>query len=154
MLSQLARFRAFVLGHMRGHMRESCRSSSAPGHHDLRSLRPICLHALLAFFSRGAGMNSRPHPFSGKLTHEQAEEVRRLRARGLPLANLAGRFGIAKSSVSAIVKLKAHVPDGVLRVALPEFERALLAEIAEDQEVPDEQLASSLLIEMLRSRAW
>ncbi|MCW5834850.1 MAG: hypothetical protein KIS78_20780 [Labilithrix sp.] len=48
----------------------------------------------------------------------------------------------------------AHVPEGSLRVALPEFEAALLAEIAEDEEVPVEQLAADLLVEMLRSRAW
>lgn len=99
-------------------------------------------------------MDPRPHPFPGKLRLDQAEEVRRLRARGLPLAELAERFGIAKSSVSAIVKYKAHEPPGTLRVALPAFEAALLAEIAEDEEVPVEQLAADLLVEMLRSRAW
>lgn len=99
-------------------------------------------------------MDFRPHPFPGKLSLDQAEEVRRLRARGLPLADLAEKFGVAKSSVSAIVHFHAHVPEGVLRVALPEFERALLAEIAEDNEIPVEQLAADLLVEMLRSRAW
>lgn len=99
-------------------------------------------------------MDPRPHPFPGKLTLDQAEEVRRLRARGLPLAELAGRFGIARSSVSAIVKYKVHEPPGTLRVALPEFEAALLAEIAEDEEVPVEHLAADFLVEMLRSRAW
>ena len=77
-------------------------------------------------------MDRRQHPFPTKLTAEQAQEVRRLRDRGQALAEIAGRFGIAKSSVSAIVRYHAHVPDGVLRIALPEFERALLAEIAED----------------------
>lgn len=99
-------------------------------------------------------MDPRPHPFPGKLTIDQAEEVRRLRARGLPLAELAEKFGIAKSSVSAIVKYKAHEPPGTLRIALPESEAALLAEIAEDEELPAERLAADLLVEMLRSRAW
>lgn len=99
-------------------------------------------------------MTARPHPFPGKLTLDQAEEVRRLRARGLPLADLAARFGIAPASVSAIVHFKVHEPPGTLRVALPEFEAALLAEVAEDEEVPIEQLATDLLVEMLRSRAW
>ena len=99
-------------------------------------------------------MTPRPHPFPGKLSPGQAEEVRRLRARGLPLAELAAKFGIAKSSVSAIVKFKAHEPPGTMRVALPEFERALLAELAEDEAVPVEQLAADLLVEVLRSRAW
>lgn len=93
------------------------------------------------------------HPFAPKLSLDQAEEVRRLRARGRPVAELAERFGVAKSSVSAIVHLKAHEPPGTLRIALPEFERALLAELAEDEEVPVEQLAADLLVETLRSRA-
>ncbi|MBX3232013.1 MAG: hypothetical protein KIT84_20145 [Labilithrix sp.] len=99
-------------------------------------------------------MNSRPHPFAAKLSPGQAEEVRRLRANGAPLAEIAGRFGIAKSSACRITKLKAHAPAGTLRVALPEFEWALLAELAEDGEVPAETLAADLLVEMLRSRAW
>lgn len=40
-------------------------------------------------------MDPRPHPFPSKLTLDQADEVRRLRAR----TALAERFGIAKSSV-------------------------------------------------------
>lgn len=79
---------------------------------------------------------------------------RELRARGEHIAELAEKFGIAKSSVSAIVKHKAHEIPGTLRVALPKFERALLAEIAEDEDVPVEQFATDLLVEMLRSRAW
>ena len=58
------------------------------------------------------------------------------------------------ASVSAIVHFKVHEPPGTLRVALPEFEAALLAEVAEDEEVPVERLAADLLVEMLRSRAW
>lgn len=99
-------------------------------------------------------MDPRPHPFAAKLSPGQAEEVRRLRARGLPLAELADRFGIARSSVSAIVKYKAHEIPGTLRVALPEFERALLDELAEDEEVPVEKLAANILVEVLRCRAW
>lgn len=94
------------------------------------------------------------HPFAAKLTLDQAEEVRRLRRSGAPLAELAEKFGVAKASVSAIVHYHAHVPNGVVRVALPEFEIALLAEIAEDEDLPMEQLAARLLVEMLRSRAW
>ena len=61
-----------------------------------------------------ARVDPRPHPFPSKLTPDQAQEVRRLRARGLPLTELAEKFGIAKSSVSAIVHLKAHGPPGTL----------------------------------------
>lgn len=99
-------------------------------------------------------MDSRLPPFPGKLTLDQADEVRRLRARGLPLAELAERFGVAKSSISAVVHYHAHIPNGVLRVALPEFEAALLAEVAEDEEVPVEHLAADLLVGALRGRAW
>lgn len=99
-------------------------------------------------------VDSRQHPFPSTLSLEQAQDVRRLRRDGVPLADLAERFGIAKSSVSAIVHYHAHVPEGVLRVALPEFESSLIAELAEEVEIPVEQLASDLLVEMLRSRAW
>lgn len=84
------------------------------------------------------------HPFPGKLSPDQAEEVRRLRTRGAALAELAEKFGIAKSSVSAVVHYHSHAR-GTLRVALPEFEAALLAELAEDEEVPVERLAANLI---------
>lgn len=99
-------------------------------------------------------VEKKAHPFPGKLNLDQAGEVRRLRARGHSLAEIAERFGVAKSSISAVIHYHAHVPEGVLRVAVPVFERALLAEIAEDGGVPAEQLAADLLVEMLRSRAW
>jgi transcriptional regulator with XRE-family HTH domain len=99
-------------------------------------------------------MEPRPHPFAAKLTLNQAEEVRRLRARGLRLAELAERFRIAKSSVSAIVHFHAHIPDGILRVALPTGDLDLLRELAEDEGVSVEQFAATLLIQLLRSKAW
>lgn len=99
-------------------------------------------------------VEKKPHPFPGKVTFEEAGEIRRLRRGGKALADLAGRFNIAKSSVSAICHFHSHLPDGVVRVALPEFEFALLAEIAEDEEVTIEQFASDLLLDALRSRAW
>jgi len=108
----------------------------------------------MSLYSNLFSMAPRSHPFAAKLSLDQAEEVRHLRTRGMSLAELAGRFGIAKSSVSAIVKHKAHEIPGTLRVALPEPMFELLAEIAEDEDVPVEQLAASLLVEMLRSRAW
>ncbi len=95
-------------------------------------------------------MEKRPHPFAPKLTDEQAEDVRRLRRAGASLAELAARFGISKSSVSAITHLHAHCPSGVVRVALPEFERALRAEHASDAGRTDEDLASELLLAALR----
>ncbi len=63
-------------------------------------------------------MDPRSHPFAGKLSPGQAEEVRRLRARGLSLAELAGRFGIARSSISAIVKYNAQRSRDFVRLVL------------------------------------
>lgn len=101
-----------------------------------------------------SAMDSRPHPFPAKLTDGQAEEVRRLRRGGAPLAELAEKFGVAKSSLSRVIHLKSHAPLGTLRIALPTSEQDLLREIAEDEEVPVEEIAADLLVEMLRSRQW
>jgi len=54
--------------------------------------------------------------------------------------------------VSAICHYHSHLPAGVVRVALPTGELDLLRELAEDEEVPIEQLAADLLVEMLRSQ--
>ena len=99
-------------------------------------------------------MDKKAHPFPGKVTFEQADEIRRLRRGGKALADLAGRFKIAKSSVSAICHLHAHAPPGIIRVALPDLEFAILQEVAEEEEVPIEQLASDLLLAAMRSREW
>lgn len=56
--------------------------------------------------------------------------------------------------MSRICHLHAHTPPGTVRVALPDFEFALLQELADDDAAPIEQLASELLLEVLRSRAW
>lgn len=45
---------------------------------------------LVVLWSLLQQVESRQHPFPAKLTADQAEEVRRLRARGVPLAELAG----------------------------------------------------------------
>lgn len=108
----------------------------------------------MGLWCRAPCMEKRTHPFPGKVTFEDAEEIRRLRRRGKPLADLAGRFNLAKSSVSRICHLHAHTPPGTLRVALPDFEFALLQELADDEAAPIEQLASELLLETLRNRIW
>lgn len=108
----------------------------------------------MGLWCRAPCVDRKAHPFPGKVTFEDAEEIRRLRRRGKPLADLAGRFNIAKSSVSRICHLHAHTPPGTVRVALPDFEFALLQELADDDAAPIEQLASDLLLEVLRSRAW
>jgi hypothetical protein len=99
-------------------------------------------------------MDPRPHPFAAKLTFDEAEEVRRLRARGTPLAELAEKFRMAKSSISSVVHLHSHIPAGTLRIALPIGELDLLRELASDEAVPIEQLASDLLVRALRAGEW
>jgi len=74
-------------------------------------------------------VDSRQRPFPSKVSPDQAQEVRRLRRDGAPLAELSEKFAIAKSSVSAIAHFHAHVPDGAFRVVLPEFEAALPATV-------------------------
>ncbi len=105
----------------------------------------------MAFFCFAQeNMERRAHPFAPKLSRAQAEEIRRLRRGGAQLAELAAKFGVAKSSISAIAHLHAHCPPTVVRVALPELERALLAEVAEDDDRADEDLASELLAAAIR----
>ncbi len=104
----------------------------------------------MAFYSAPENMERRAHPFAPKLSMAQAEEIRRLRRGGAQLAELAARFGVAKSSISAITHLHAHCPPTVIRVALPEFERALLSEVAKDGGRTDEDLASELLAAAIR----
>ena len=104
----------------------------------------------MAFYSAPENMERRAHPFAPKLSMAQAEEIRRLRRGGAQLAELAAKFGVAKSSISAIAHLHAHCPPSVVRVALPEFERALLAEVARDEGIAEEQFAAELLTQALR----
>ncbi len=67
-----------------------------------------------------------PHPFPGKLTFEEANELRRLRRGGAQLAELAERYKIAKASASAIIHFHSHIPVGLLRIHLLEPDRDLL----------------------------
>lgn len=99
-------------------------------------------------------MEKKAHPFPSKVTFEEADEIRRLRRRGRALAELAGRYNIAKSSVSKICHLHAHVPPCLVRVALPDFEYRLLQELSADDEIAIEQFAADLLLDALRGRAW
>lgn len=53
-----------------------------------------------------------------------------------------------------MVHYHAHVPEGALRIVLPTRDVELLRDVAEEEEVPVEQLAADLLVFALRSRAW
>ena len=92
------------------------------------------------------------HPFPPKLTYVLAEEVRRLRRAGVSVTELARRYGVAKSSISAVLKLHVYVPDYVVAVGLQRVERTLLREVAQDDRVADEQLASELVAQGLHQR--
>lgn len=92
------------------------------------------------------------HPFPRKLTFVLAEEVRRLRRAGVSVTELARRYGVAKSSISAVLKLHTYVPDYVIAVGLHRVERALLREVAQDNRVADEQVASELVAQGLHQR--
>jgi hypothetical protein len=72
----------------------------------------------------------------------------------VPLAALAAEFKVSRSTVSAIAHLHAHIPDGVLRISLPPLEFSLLVELADDDHVPLEQVASEILLDTIRSRVW
>ncbi len=99
--------------------------------------------------SVAGSLRPRQHLFPAKLTKKVAEEIRRLHRGGVGVKELARRYGVAKSSVSAILHLHIYVPEHVVMVPLTAFERALLAEIARDENVADEQLASERLSAML-----
>ncbi len=94
------------------------------------------------------------HPFPGKLTFEEANELRRLHRGGARLVELAERYKIAKASASAIIHFHSHIPAGLLRIHLPEPDRDLLDELAEDWEIPVESVAAEILVEALHSREW
>jgi hypothetical protein len=93
-----------------------------------------------------------PHPYPRKLTFEIAAEVRRLRREGMAATEIARRYGVAKSSISAVLKMHVYVPEGVIAVGLEHHERALLRELAEELKVSDEQLAAELVVKGLERR--
>ena len=56
----------------------------------------------------------RAHLFAAKLTRATAEDIRRLHRAGTPVKEIARRYGVAKSSVSAILHLHVYVPEHVV----------------------------------------
>jgi len=58
---------------------------------------------------------------------------------------LARRFGVAKSSISAILQMHVYVPEYVVMLSLADLQRAVLAEIARDEKIAQAELASALL---------
>jgi lambda repressor-like predicted transcriptional regulator len=93
-----------------------------------------------------------PHPYPPKLSWVIAEDVRRMRRKGLSVTAIAKRYGVAKSSISAVLKLHTYVPDYVIAIGLKQLDRALLREIAEDEKIADEQLAAELVASGMQRR--
>lgn len=74
-----------------------------------------------------------------------ADEIRALHRRGAAVKELARRFSVAKSSISAILHFHSHVPEYVVMLSLPDLERAVLADLAREESIAEEELASALL---------
>jgi transposase-like protein len=81
-----------------------------------------------------------------------AEDVRRLRREGVSVTEISRRYGVAKSSISAVLKLHTYAPPEVIAVGLERQERALLRELAQDDRVSDEQLAAELIVKGMDRR--
>jgi IS30 family transposase len=92
------------------------------------------------------------HPYPPKLTYVIAAEVRRLRRAGASVKSIARRYGVAPSSISAILKLHTYVPDYVVAVGLCREHRAVLRAIAEDERIADEQLAAEFVVDGMERR--
>jgi transposase-like protein len=84
------------------------------------------------------------HPFPAKLTFVLAQEARRLRREGASVTAIARRYGVAKSSISAVLRFHVYAPN-VVAVGLEREERALLRELAQRDKISDEQLAGELV---------
>jgi hypothetical protein len=93
-----------------------------------------------------------PHPFPPKLTFVLAEEIRLLRRKGKSVTEIAQRYRVAKSSISAVLKLHTYAPPDVIAVGLAPAKRDLLRELAKDDEISDEQLAAELVTNGMNRR--
>jgi predicted transcriptional regulator len=86
-----------------------------------------------------------PHPYPAKLTFVIAEDVRRLRREGISVTKIAEKYGVAKSSISAVLRLHVYAPN-VVAVELEPSNRAVLRELAVSDRISDEQLAGELIV--------
>ena len=91
----------------------------------------------------------RAHPFPAKLTRATADEIRALHRNGAAVKELARRFGVARSSISAILQMHVYVPEYVVMLSLCDLRRSVLAEIARDEKIAEAELASALLSKAL-----
>jgi hypothetical protein len=93
-----------------------------------------------------------PHPFPPKLNFVLAEEVRRLRRAGMSVTKIAARYGVAKSSISAVLKLHTYAPPQVIAIDLEPWDRGMLRELAKEEDTSDELLAGDLLANAMDRR--
>jgi hypothetical protein len=93
-----------------------------------------------------------PHPYPAKLSFVIAEDVRRLRCAGASVKSIARRYGVAPSSISAVLKLHKYVPDYVVAFSLERHDRGLLRELAKEDNTSDELLAADLLTNAMDRR--
>lgn len=90
------------------------------------------------------------HPFAGKLTPDAAEAIRWARERGTGVQELARRYNVTSSTISAVTNYHAHVPWNVMWVRLPTFERRFMEHYAALEKMNENVLASELLRQELR----
>ena len=93
-----------------------------------------------------------PCPYRPKLTFVLAEEVRRLRRAGASVKSIARRYGVAPSSISAVLKLHVYAPPELIAVGLERLDRGLLRELAKEDDTSDELLAADLLTNAMDRR--
>jgi hypothetical protein len=93
-----------------------------------------------------------PHPYAPKLTFVIAQEVRHMRRRGMAVKAIARKYGVAPASISAILKLHTYAPPNVVAVGLEPDRRAVLRDLAADDEISDELLAEDLIVSGMHRR--
>jgi len=93
-----------------------------------------------------------PCPYRPKLTFVIAEEVRRLRRAGASVKSIARRYGVAPSSISAVLKLHVYAPPELFAIGLEPSDRGLLRELAKEDDLSDELLAVDLLVNAMDRR--
>jgi hypothetical protein len=84
-----------------------------------------------------------PHPYAPKLSLVVAEEVRRMRRRGIAVKAIARRYGVAPASISAVLKLHTYAPN-VIAVGLEPDRRAVLRELAAHDKSPTNRSRKTL----------
>ena len=88
-------------------------------------------------------MKVRRHPFPAKLSLEQAEVIRKRYAAGESPAQLATEYGVAASSVYAVVQERAHRRRVVVALSGDDFQQ--LERLATAKHASREDIAHELI---------